>query len=157
MQLWLNLTFINFFKILFCFNVKFQDNQKANYARKFVFTAVSTVGLFFNVIEMICYAIFFHYLTYHNNNIAVHVLQPSIIKQRNQSNAISMLGLFVTWIIGICYITTVGLVTTLNEAEWLREYASTFKDIDFVWIPWIEILTSVSIKEFVKRHQSHSE
>jgi hypothetical protein len=50
---------------------------------------------------MFCYIIFFHYVTYHNNNIAINVLKPSVIKQRNNTNAISMLGLFASWLMEI--------------------------------------------------------
>ena len=107
---------------------------------------VSSAGMCLTMLEMICYIIFFHHVACHNNNIAANVLQPSVIKERNNTTAISVLGLFLVWLVKLCYISSVGLFTTFYEMEWFREYSSLIKDFDFVWIPWIEILTSAPIR-----------
>jgi hypothetical protein len=64
-----------------------------------------------------------------------------------------VLGLFLVWLVKLCYISAVGFFTTFYEIEWLREYSSIIKDFDFVWIPWIEILTSAPIRNHNKRNQ----
>ena len=98
---------------------------------------------------MVCYAIFFHYVTYHNNNIAATILQPAVIKQRNNANAISMLGLFASWLMEIWYLFFVGLLASKFEIGFLREVAATLKDFDFTFIPLIQILTSFPIRKFL--------
>ncbi len=108
---------------------------------------VSSIGMCLTMLEMVCYIIFFHHVAHHNNSIAATVLQPSVIKERNNTTAISMLGLFMVWLLKMCYFFLIGLFTTFYEMEWLREYSSVVKDFDFVWIPWIEIMTSAPIRK----------
>ena len=36
------------------------------------------------MLELASYIAFFHHLFYHNNNVAVNVLAPSVIQKRNQ-------------------------------------------------------------------------
>ena len=43
--------------------------------RKGVLLGISALGMTFNLIELFCYVIFFHYVTYHNNNVAATILQ----------------------------------------------------------------------------------
>ena len=117
--------------------------------RESTFLLVSSIGIFLTFIEMLCYIVFFHHIMVHNNSIAATVLQPGVIKQRNKTNAISMLGLFATWFIQMCYILGNGLLISLFDAEWLRDYSAFLKDFKFVWIPWIEIVTSAPIKRFM--------
>jgi hypothetical protein len=109
---------------------------------------IFVIGIFLTVIEMLCYIVFFLHVTAHNNRIAATVLQPCVIKQRNRTNAISMLGLFATWFLQMCYIIGNGLLISLFEEEWIREYSTLLKDFKFVWIPWIEIVTSAPINRF---------
>ena len=99
-------------------------------------------------IELSCYIIFFHHIRHHNNTVATAVVSQSVLKQRNRTNAISMLGLFITFFLEVCFIIFVGIITTLFDQEWIREYPSALKDIDFALVPWIQILTSSPIKQF---------
>jgi hypothetical protein len=46
---------------------------------------------------MSSYVFFFVHITNHNNTIGSSILAPNIIKQRNQVNAISMVGQLITW------------------------------------------------------------
>ena len=96
---------------------------------------------------MICYGIFFHYVTNHNNNVAATVLKQLVIKQRNRNNAISMLGLSASWLLEIWYILFVGLFTFGFESSSMREIAAVLKDFDFLLIPVLQILTSAPIKK----------
>ena len=115
--------------------------------RSGVLLAISCTGITLNLIEMLCYGVFFHYVTYHNNNIASAILQQSVIKQRNNTNAISMLGLFASWLLEIWYIFFVGLLAFEFDISFLREVAAALKDFDFILIPIFQTLTSVPIKK----------
>jgi hypothetical protein len=122
--------------------------------RKDFLTGVSIIGLLFTIIEMATYIVFFCHIAYHDNRIAINVLQPSVIQKRNSVNAISMVGLFTTWILEIFYISSVGLLTTLYDIEWLREFSSIFKDVDFVLVPWIQILTTAPIRKYIQQNKN---
>ena len=60
-----------------------------------------------------------------------------------------MLGLFAIWFIQMCYILGNGILISLFDGEWLRNYSALLKDFKFVWMPWIEIATSAPIKRFM--------
>ena len=126
------------------------ENYFSEQFRKAILIGISSIGVTFNVIEMFCYAIFFHYVTYHNNFVASAILQQSVIKQRNNTNAISMLGLFISWVMEMWYILIVGLLSTKFEVGYLREVAATLKDFDFILIPFFQIITSVPMRKFIQ-------
>jgi hypothetical protein len=48
---------------------------------------VASFGITLNVVEMACYVIFFHYVTYHNNNVASAILQQGSILRNSISAA----------------------------------------------------------------------
>ena len=66
----------------------------------------------------------------------------------SRSNAISMLGLFLTWLFEIYYFFGVAFMTNSIEAEKLREFAASLKTAEFAIIPLIQILTSAPMKKF---------
>jgi hypothetical protein len=101
---------------------------------------------------MICYVIFFYHVTVHNNSIAAAILQPSVIKQRNRTNAISIIGLFATWTIQIGFILINSIILYFFELEWVREYLALLKDSFFFLLPLTEIVTSAPIKRFLKEN-----
>ena len=121
------------------------------FGRKEVLVFSSIIGIFLTALEWFCYFVLFVHISHHNNSIGRAVLSQSAIKQRNRTNAISMLGLFITWFLEVIYITFVGIVGPMFDQEWFRDYSAAFKDLDFVLIPWIQILTSSPIKRF--RHK----
>jgi hypothetical protein len=43
------------------------------------------------------YIVYFHHIMVHDKNIASKLLQPKVIKQRNQTNAITMSGQVAAW------------------------------------------------------------
>lgn len=118
--------------------------------RRNIFSFLTITGIIFTLIEIISYIILFTHITHHNNNIAINILQPSVIEKRNASNAISLFGLFISWLIDLLYIFFTGLLFTAFESEWIREFSSLFINIEFVFIPWIQISTSTTIIRFVK-------
>jgi len=116
--------------------------------RKDIAVLFSGIGVMVIALELSCYIIFFHHIRHHNNTVATAVLSQSVLKQRNRTNAISMLGLFITFILEVCFVILVGIISTVFDQEWFREYPSALKGFDFALVPWIQILTSSPIKQF---------
>ena len=56
--------------------------------KQFVLRLSALFGLGFNLTEMFCYFFFFGHIKQHNNTVAIHVLEPHVIHQRNRLNAI---------------------------------------------------------------------
>ncbi len=126
--------------------------------RSDVFLLSSIIGIISTVSEIVCYVVIFHHVTHHNNNTAANILQPSAIKQRNRSNAISFLGLFITWCLQILYIIVIGIIINLFQVDWFREYTSIlYLDLNFFIIPWIQVATSPPIKRFLIKTDNNSE
>jgi hypothetical protein len=111
--------------------------------------SISLIGIFFFVIEMICYSIFFASLTNYNNTVASALVNPSVIKFRNKTNAISVIGLFASWVLQISDLLIYGVFATQFKMEWLREVTAVFKGFDFLWIPMIQILTTPPMRKMV--------
>ena len=125
-------------------------------ARKEILIIIAVVGIFFTLLEMFCYIIFFHHLTQHNKNIAANILKPSVIKHRNQINAISMLGLFACWLLEVWYMILVGILAIEFDMDWVKEVSATLKDFDFVWIPLLQIVTSASMRKEMLLHSKEN-
>ena len=43
-----------------------------------------TFGISVAILELACYISFYHHIFHHNNTVAVTVVKPAVIKQRNQ-------------------------------------------------------------------------
>lgn len=111
--------------------------------------SISLTGIFFFVVELFCYIFIFAYLTSHNKNVAAEIVNPSVIKLRNKTNAISLIGLFASWVLQTSDLLIVGVLSTKFELEWLREVTALLKGSDFLWIPMIQILTTPPIRKMV--------
>jgi len=118
-------------------------------SRKEIMIIIAVLGIILTVMEMCCYIIFFHHLTNHNKNIAAPILNPSVIKRRNEANAVSMLGLFACWLLDVWYMVLAGILATEFEMDLVKEVSATFKDFDFVWIPLLQIMTSSLMRKEV--------
>ena len=118
-------------------------------SRKELMIIIAALGIIFTLMEMFCYIIFFLHLTNHNKNIAASILSPSVIKHRNETNAISMLGLFACWLLDVWYMLLAGILATEFGMDLVKEVSATFKDFDFVWIPLLQILTSSLMRKEV--------
>ena len=122
--------------------------------KKMVITAIAGAGLMFTIQEILSYAILFHHISYHNNNIAANVLSATVIKQRNRTNAISFVGQFLGWVMEVWYVILVGLLSAVYNMESVREISSLLKDLEFVLIPLVEVYTSFPITKFIAQKQN---
>ena len=118
-------------------------------SRKGIMVLIAVLGIIFTLMEMFSYIIFFLHLTNHNMNIAAPILNPSVIKHRNETNAITMLGLFACWLLDVWYLVLAGILAAEFEMDLVKEVSAAFKDFDFVWIPLLQILTSSIMRKEV--------
>ena len=108
----------------------------------------SIIGASLTIVEFGCYIISFSHIFHHDNYIAVTVLNQTIIKNRNRTNAVSLVGLFISWLLQVVYVVISGFVATMLDHVWLREYTSLLRIVEFAFIPWIQIHTSPPLKQF---------
>ena len=118
--------------------------------RKVEFIATG-IGTLLVALDFVCSAISFSHIYHHDNYVAVTVVSQSVVKQRNKTNAISMVGLFVTWFLQVGHIIASGFIVFMFDMVWLREYTSLSRIVDFVLIPWIQIRTSTPLKQYEQR------
>ena len=116
---------------------------------------IAGIGTIFTMLELTSYIIFFQYITKHNKNVASTILQPSVIKQRNQANAISMVGQIVAWVLEIWYTIFMGFLPIYFKLETVREASALLKNIEFVLIPMVEVYTSAPIRKFNLKSKEH--
>jgi hypothetical protein len=117
-------------------------------------TGLSSIGIIYTMLEIISYAILFYHMNQHNNKVASSVVKPSVVKQRNKSNAVSMVGQFAGWVMEIWYVLLIGLLSGFYNMEKMREFSSLVKDLEFVLIPLVEIYTSLPIRNFISNNQN---
>ena len=84
----------------------------------------------------------------HNNNIAANILRREVIKQRNRTNAITMVGLFLTWLMELSYYSLVVILMTLGYDGHSREIATIIKMFEFSLVPLVQIMTSPPLRRF---------
>ena len=116
---------------------------------------IAGIGTIFTMLELTSYIIFFQYITKHNKNVASTILQPSVIKQRNQANAISMVGQIVSWVMEIWYTMFMGFLPMYFKMETVREVSALLKNFEFVLIPMVEVYTSAPIRKFNLKSKEH--
>jgi uncharacterized paraquat-inducible protein A len=115
-----------------------------------VIVFVSLIGGILAFVEFVCYVIFFRHVYRHDNQIAALVISQSVLKLRNRSNAVSMLSRFLTWILRIWYVALAGVLSTLFKVENLKEMSALVKSSEFCLIPLLQIVTTASIKHFLR-------
>ena len=115
-----------------------------------IFRLVSLVGGVLSFVEFVCYVVFFLHLHHHDNQIAAAVISQSVLKLRNRNNAVSMLARFLTWILRIWFVILAGALSTVFKIENLREISALVKSSDFCVIPLLQIVTTSSMKHFLK-------
>ena len=108
-------------------------------------------GGFLTIIELCCYLAYFQYIYHHDNKVAAKVVSQTMIRIRNKTNAISMVGQVTSWIMEIWYIVLVGLLSTMFQVDRLREVAVLIKTTEYFLIPLVHVITSAPIKRFFKR------
>ena len=87
----------------------------------------------------------------HDNKVAAAIVSKATLKSRNKTNAISMVGQIVSWVMEIWYIVLVGLLSTLFQVELLREVSVLIKTTEYFLIPMVQVLTSAPISKFLKK------
>ena len=102
------------------------------------------------IIELCCYLTYFQYIYHHDNNVAVMVVSQIIIRIRNKSNAISMMGQVTKWIMEVWYIILVGIFSTMFQVDLMREVSVLIRATEYFLIPLVHVLTSPPIKRFFR-------
>jgi len=106
------------------------------------------IGASLIIIEAICYIILYRYMWIHNNNMG-HILNPNVIKSRNRVNAISLTGLFATWLIEVGYnFFGAFLSVFIKDGILLSEVVSSMIPFEYYLIPLIQIYTTANLKSF---------
>ena len=108
-------------------------------------------GGILTIIELCCYLAYFQYIYHHDNKVAAVVVSQMMIKIRNKSNAISMVGQLTKWIMEVWYIILVGIFSTMFQVDLLREVSVLIRATEYFLIPLVQVLTSPPIKRFFKR------
>jgi hypothetical protein len=90
----------------------------------------------------------------HDNKVMKNILQASVIKKRNQVNAISMTGQIAAWLMEVWYAFLIGFLSVFYNVDILREVASLLKSYEFALIPLVEIYASPPIREFTADRKS---
>lgn len=79
-------------------------------------------------------------------------LDSRVIKARKRVNAISLMGLFATWVLEFTYTIIAGILAAfISDGNILRELVSSMISFGFFLIPLIQIYTTPSIKSFMKK------
>jgi hypothetical protein len=111
---------------------------------------ISYVAGLWTLTELCCYLAFFQHVIHHNNSIAVGVVAPSVLKNRNKTNAITMAGQAASWIMEIWYIVIVGVLSTIVQVDILREISVVVKALEFCLNPFVLIYTSAPIRRYLE-------
>ena len=112
-----------------------------------IFSASLAISLTF--VEITCYIVLYMHINLHNNTIASTLLDPSIIRLRNQANSISLTGQVLGWLMEIWYIVLIGFILNVFNPTSLREVAPFFKTFEFFLVPLVQIYTSPSIRRYL--------
>jgi hypothetical protein len=116
--------------------------------------AFSIVGACLTTLEILSYVILFYHVWKHDNKTASFVLDQKVIGMRNRVNAISLTGLFATWVMEVNYIVFGGfLLLLVDDSNFIREVVALVKLFDFYLIPLVQIYTSVPMKRFKAKTQ----
>jgi hypothetical protein len=97
-------------------------------------------------IELFCYINIYHHLKTHNNEMMSGILDKNTIKKRNFTNAVSLTGLFVCWLVELFHLVFAGFLSLFIGNQWNREVSTFLRHLEFVLIPLIQIHTSPPIK-----------
>ncbi len=110
------------------------------------FIIVCAIFAMCNITELL---VLFDYIYHHNKNIGATVLRPEVIGQRNRKNAITMVGQFCSWILELSYFFLLIFFATRLYHDLRREIASIIKLYEFSLIPIVQILTTLSMRQFI--------
>jgi len=111
---------------------------------------MSLYGGLYLSIELYCYSVIFYTIFKHDNTEAIKILNPSVIRQRNQANAICLTGQVLGFVIKLWYMVAIGVLAIGFNAIRVREISGILKSIDFVAIPLVMILSTSTLRKFIK-------
>ena len=107
----------------------------------------------FNLIELVCYVVFFTTIILHDNTLANAAVKPGEIKQRNRVNAFTMFGQVVTWAMEVSFVMFLFIVLTKQKSANSRELPALVKLAEFSVIPVVQILTSAPLRKFILKSE----
>ena len=118
---------------------------------KFPILVITTLcGILYLSIEFYCYFLIFYSVFKHDNTEAIKILKPSVIRQRNQANVISLVGQVLGFVIKLWYMVAIGVLAIPFNAIRVREVSGILKTFDFVAIPLVMILSTSTLRNFFK-------
>jgi hypothetical protein len=115
---------------------------------------IALVGCSLTILEVSSYMAFFYQMTGYNKAVAGKMLKPSVIKGRNRVNAISMIGQIFGWLMEIWYLLLISVLSLKYEMDFLREVSFLLKHFEFCLIPFVQIVTSNPISQFIETNYS---
>ena len=114
---------------------------------------MSIIGTIFRILEVCSYIILYYHVWKHDNDVAAKILNQQVIRNRNRRNAITISGLFATWILEVSYLIFTGFLSFLtNRHDLVRELVWSVKAYEYFCIPCIQIYTSPQMKLFKSKH-----
>ena len=134
-------------EILILSKGNYTELNRTVHVKNLVVQAVSIFCGVCTVTELLCYISIFHYIYYHDNKVAVLVIKPKVLRQRNKNNVIGLSGQFFTWLMKIWFIVIIGWLSTVSNKDFMREVAALAKSVEFVLIPIVQIMTSSTMLE----------
>ncbi len=117
--------------------------------KKTTFLIISIYSSICNILEISSYTILYYHVWTHDNRMASEILDQRVIRTRNRANAISLIGLFSTWIFEVSYLVVTGFLSfAIKNHDFLRELVWCYKAYEYFFIPLVQIYTSPIMKVF---------
>jgi hypothetical protein len=69
--------------------------------KKEISDGVALFGVVVTLVEVYSFVILFHHIYKHNNHVAINILSPSVVQQRNRTNAVTLAGQFAGWVMEV--------------------------------------------------------
>ena len=124
-------------------------NGSNNYCSQCWFLFFNIIGSVLIMAELCCYIIIFHHLTVHNNNLMAGILDQNVIKKRNMTNAVSLSGLFICWLLEAFHLIFGGFLALVVGGHWNRLLSIFIRYLEFVLVPLVHIHTSPPIRRYL--------
>ena len=70
-------------------------------------------------------------------------------RQRNKTNAVTMLGLFLTWLMEFSYFGWIIIFLAVGDFQQSPEIATLIKMSEFTMVPLDKVFTSPPLRRFV--------
>jgi hypothetical protein len=97
-------------------------------------------------LQIFFYIKIFLSILHHNNSVAVNLITPTSLLNRNRSNSISFVTQIIIWLLQVWYIA-VGILVKLYGSEHTHQISSLLKMTEFCLIPMIQVATTPSFRK----------